>query len=202
MDNQTKIYRTFAVDKVDNGGPIPTLRGRAILYNVPSSDCGGWVDVFRPGCFGDYTGKDILALIDHNSCFIVGRTSNGRLHLEEDDEGIWVDLNMSNTSYARDAVTLIDDGTVKGMSFGTYILESEWDLHASPLPIQYVTKAELIEVTITGNPSYVDTSIAIRHSLEEARKNADRAAKAIESAKMREQMKMRLAVKKSRLRAN
>lgn len=201
MVDQKKIYRTFAVEKIDNGGPIPTLRGRAILYNTPSSDCGGWVDVFKPGCFGDYSKQDILALIDHNSNLIVGRTSNGRLRLEEDGEGIWSELDMSNTSYARDTIQLIDDMTVKGMSFGCFILESEWDLNTSPLPTQYVTKAELIEVTITGNPSYLETSIAVRHSLEEARKNADRAVKAIEQAKASAKMKRQIAVKKSQLRS-
>lgn len=212
MDNKVKVYKTFAVSLEDTGKAIPTLAGQCILYNQLSSDCGGWCDMFLPGCFAESQDDDILALYNHNSDHILGRVSNGRLKLQFSDAGVSMSLDMSNTSIAKDIVTLIEDETVKGMSFGCFIDESEWDLNSYNLPVQKISKATLVEVTITGNPSFVETSVLIKRSLEEAKKEA--AAKKVEmdmervrlavheSLKSRyEETVRKLAVKKAKRRA-
>lgn len=198
MDKQTKIYRTFAVSLEDNESAIPTLVGTAVLFNVNSSDCGGWVDNFRPGCFTNLD-ADILAYYNHNSDHVLGRTSNGRLKLDVNDQAITISLNMSDTSVAKDIITLITDETIKGMSFGCWIDESEWDIDQE-IPVQYITKARLVEVTITGNPSFKDTDVLIKRSLDEAIREADLRKRQIEEAKFSQQqhMKMQIAVRKKR----
>lgn len=184
MGSPIKAYQEFAISAETGTGELPILAGRAVVYHARSSDMGGWVDTFEPGCFDEFfaTDHDILAYYNHDSSLILGRESNGRLQLQLDEEGLLVQVNPTDTSWARDLCNLVKDETVKGMSFGCYITDCYWDLEATP-PTRHVTKSEITEVTFTGNPSMEETSALVMRSLDQAKKERESTLAELERVK-------------------
>ncbi len=171
---------------------LPILRGQAVLYNAVSSDItgnGGEIyDVFLPGAFDACldTQPDIFALYNHNWDCPLGRVSNGRLKINASERGLDVELRPSNTSTARDLVELVKDGTVRGMSFGAYINEFDWDLSDRTRSYRRITNADIFEVTFTPIPSFKETSAeVVRRSTEEAEHEADRLRAEVEALRER-----------------
>lgn len=61
--------------------------------------------------------SDVRALIDHDPSRILGRTSSGTLRLTVDDIGLRYEIDMPNTSYARDLMESMKRGDINQSSF-------------------------------------------------------------------------------------
>jgi HK97 family phage prohead protease len=59
------------------------------------------------------------------------------------------------------------------MSFGFIAKRDRWDWNAKPLPVRYVTEAELREVTVTATPAYSASSVALRSLADHKREGTD-----------------------------
>lgn len=148
----------FSLEDANN----PVLRGQAVIYDAISSDITGGMnvyDIFKPGSFDVCLKQnpDVIALYNHNTDNVLGRVSNGRLKINASAQGLNIELTPSNTSYARDLIELVKDGTVRGMSFGARIKDFDWDLSDKKKSYRLINQAELFEVTFTAIPSFVDT---------------------------------------------
>ena len=140
------------------------LVGTAIVYNSPSCDLGGFVEVIEPGAFSEHLSynPDIRALYEHNSGELLGRTSSGTLKINEYQSGVGVEISPPDTRAGNDCKTLVERGDIKGMSFGFIATQDRWDWNTQPLPTRYVVKAELCEVTVTATPAYHASNITLR----------------------------------------
>ena len=67
--------------------------GRPVVYNSPSQDLGGFVEVISAGAFGDSVNSDIRALVEHDQKLILGRTSAGTMTIKEDEQGLLVEID-------------------------------------------------------------------------------------------------------------
>ena len=113
----------------DGGGSI--LFGYAARFNSPSSPIGGrFIERIAPGAFDDVIGGDVVALFDHDTRRLLGRTGAGSLRLSIDDVGLRyeVDLDMEDP----DAVAVqrkLATRKVTGSSFMFSVAESgdTWD---------------------------------------------------------------------------
>lgn len=141
------------------------LIGYAAVYNSLSADLGGFKERIMPGAFkGSVAGStDIRALVDHDSTKLLGRTSNGTLRLAEDAKGLRIEIDLPDTSYARDTRNLIARKDVRGMSFGFLIPDGgQRFTKESGQTIRELTNIDLREVTVTSVPAYGDTSVQVR----------------------------------------
>ena len=92
--------------------------GYAAVYNRLSLDLGGFREEIVPGAFDKILrkrGQDVVALFNHDSNIVLGRTSSGTLELSSDDKGLRYVVTPPVSR--ADVLELIQRRDVKGSSF-------------------------------------------------------------------------------------
>jgi len=145
-------------------GKGKTLSGYCAVFNS-QANLGDFDEVIRPGAFAKTlaTGTNIRALSNHDVHALVGTTKSGTLQLREDSHGLAFTLSLPNTSHGNDLAELVQRGDVAGCSFGFRVAPGgdRWEQRGKQM-VRELLDVELIEVTLTSNPAYQDTTIAIR----------------------------------------
>lgn len=180
----------------DDGHKIAA--GYAALFNS-EANIGGWFrEVIAPGAFGEtLKDSDVLALIDHDTGRVIGRSTAGTLRLTEDDKGLAMEIDLPDTTDGRDLAVSLERGDITGMSFGFVVSHDEWDETIDP-PLRTIHKIELHEVSAVALPAYGDTEIALR-SLQQARAQAE-TERAVRSEISRQSYLARKAMQEQRFR--
>lgn len=145
------------------GDGMPTLVGYAAVFNSRASL--GWFDEeILPGAFSGSlaAGDDVRALFNHDSSLVLGRRSADTLRLVEDSIGLRIEIDLPDTTQARDLVANIEAGNIDGMSFGFRAKEQEWIEREDEPELRRLVEVELIEVSAVTFPVYADTAIAKR----------------------------------------
>ena len=107
-------------------------------------------------------GNDIHFLAEHDENKILASTRNGSLTLKEDEKGLLMTAEISNTSYGRDYHTLIKDGILRNMSFGFTVDKEKWNKAKDGTYTREVSELTLYEVSVVTNPAYPQSSISAR----------------------------------------
>ena len=94
-------------------GDSPKLAGLGAPYGVWSEDLGGGFGKFRErfevGAFrSSVAADDIRALYNHESGQVLGRVSAGTLRLNETERGIEYEIDLPDTSFARDLAVSVE----------------------------------------------------------------------------------------------
>lgn len=161
------VYTTqsnLAVKKfaADEGQPekVATLEGYCMVWNVLSSDRGGFKVRLLPGSATFATPTH--ALYHHDYTHVIGNTANGTLRMYPDDYGVKVQIDLPDTTSGRDCEELVEGRYVTGMSFS---------MVTSPVATETVEGGETIlnvssfvcdEVTITPIPAFTDTTLDVK----------------------------------------
>lgn len=166
MDNcelrciSTKLEVRAAAD-----GKAAGLRGHAAVFGSVSEDLGGFREVINPGAFDETLAsqEDIRALRNHDPDQLLGRTSTGSLRLSQDSGGLAFDLDVPDTSYARDMMALVQRGDVSGMSFGFNCPKGgdSWS-KSNGATLRTLNKVNLAEISVVDSPAYRATSLQVR----------------------------------------
>lgn len=107
---------------------------------------------------------DVRALVNHNPTMVLGRQSAGTLKLETDDQGLRFEVDLPDTSYARDLRELIGRGDVTGASFGFVPGEDEWSTAPDGKQVRTHTSVrKLLDVSPVTWPAYEGATVALRH---------------------------------------
>ncbi|PEI43567.1 phage major capsid protein [Bacillus pseudomycoides] len=117
-----------------------------------------------PGAFKraiENRSKDIDFLAEHDSKQVLASTRNESLTLREDGEGLYMEAQISPTTYGKDYYQLISDGLVRNMSFGFTSLKDSWN-QVGGVMIRTIEELELFEVSAVRNPAYSQSSLAAR----------------------------------------
>ncbi len=145
-------------------GKGKTLSGYCAVFNS-EADLGDFNEVIRPGAFAKTlaTGSNIRALSNHDANALVGTTRGGTLQLREDSHGLAFSLALPDTSHGRDLAELVQRGDVSGCSFGFRVAPGgdKWETRNGKTLRELLT-VDLVEVTLTADPAYQDTSVAMR----------------------------------------
>jgi HK97 family phage prohead protease len=164
----TEIERRSFSGKIElrapkRGSKSPgTLVGYAARFDSLSEDLGGFVETIAPGAFSRaLKGSDVRALRNHQPDTLLGRTSTGTLVLEEDSQGLRMEIELPDTSAGRDTKELIQRGDLSGASFSFSNTSDEWDFKANP-PLRTLRSMDLHDVGPVTFPAYAETSVAIR----------------------------------------
>ena len=141
-----------------------TLHGHAAIFNSEAY-LGGFVEVIRNGAFRKSLegGSNIRALYHHDGSALLGTTRGRTLQLREDAHGLAFELALPDTSHGRDLAILVDRGDVAGCSFGFKVRDGgdRWEQRGAQL-VRELLDVELVEITLTSDPAYADTSVALR----------------------------------------
>lgn len=151
-----------------DGGKVAA--GYAAVFGSKADIGDSFAEIILPGAFSESMGGDIVALISHERARVIGRTTAGTLRLREDAHGLYVEIDLPDTSDGRDLAVQLERGDITGMSFGFRVTHDEWD-DTGEIPVRTIHKVEVFEVSATAFPAYPDTSLALR-SLDAARKEA------------------------------
>lgn len=171
----------------------PKIVGHAAVFNrmavIYDSWYYRWEETIRPGAFSRAIreGQDVRSLFNHDSNFVLGRTTSGTLRLSEDSTGLLSETTPPDTQTVRDLVlTPIERGDVSGMSFSfipriaSKITRTEdkatgtevYDLGGEIITCRYegdklietheLLDADLFDVSPVTYPAYSGTDVAMR----------------------------------------
>lgn len=108
-------------------------------------------------------GADVKALFDHDSSKLLGRVKNSTLRLESREDGLHVECDLPDTTYANDVYTLIRDGYCNTMSFGFQIINEDYAIE-NGREIHYLREVKLEEVSFGVTfPAYEGTDSMARN---------------------------------------
>ena len=104
--------------------------------------------------------QDVVALINHDG-LPIGRTVNGTLRLAEDDYGLLAEIDIPDTTDARDLMTLVRRKDVFQMSFAFRVAEGGDKWESTPDgDVRFVTGlSNLYDVSAVTRPAYVKSKI-------------------------------------------
>jgi HK97 family phage prohead protease len=171
MEMKTREMRTFDItglEKRDGLNDQPTMiSGYASVFNSKTSIGNFFDEVIAPGAFSKSlaNSSDVRALFNHNWDKVLGRTKSGTLRLFEDDRGLKFEIDLPNTSVARDLTESMARGDINQCSFGFIATGENWDYTSDPA-LRTVTEVELYEISIVSIPAYEDTEAALVRSKE------------------------------------
>lgn len=155
------IERRSAALDIRTGGAGRKLAGYAAVFGAPADIGNGVVETIAPGAFRETlaSGRDVLALVDHDSRSLLARTSSGTLRLWEDNHGLAFEIDLPETTLARDLRALAERRDLGGMSF-SFTLTDE----ARPAPNRRILRGvTLYEVSVIQSfPAYPATSVSVR----------------------------------------
>ncbi len=143
-----------------DGDGLPKIGGYALILDSVEYVF-GFSERFRPGAFDLATNRDVRALVEHDPTKLLGRTKNGTLALSIDERGLLSEITPPDTTLARDTVASIRRGDIDGQSIGFRVLADEWHLQDDEM-FRDIIKAELFDVSVTANPVYTNTDVAVR----------------------------------------
>lgn len=166
-----KEMRTFDITNLETRDATESeplrISGYAAIFNSPT-DIGGWfTEVILPGAFSRAISEnnDIRALFNHNWDHVLGRTKNGTLRLFEDERGLKFEVDLPNTTIARDLAESIKRGDINQCSFSFIPTEETWDYSVEPAK-RFLHEVDLFEISVVSIPAYEDTEVFLLRNKE------------------------------------
>lgn len=163
--------RTFSITNLQTrdgteSEPIK-ISGYAAVFNSKTT-IGDWFEeIIMPGAFARSLSEngDIRALFNHNWDNVLGRTKSGTLRIFEDERGLKFEIDLPNTSVARDLVESMSRGDINQCSFSFDPIGEDWD-YSSEVARRTLTDVDLYEISVVSIPAYDDTEAALVRSKE------------------------------------
>lgn len=143
-------------------GKVGTFSGWAARYNSPSLPL-PFIERIAPGAFTRTlkSRNNIKMFVNHDDTLVLASTRAKTLRLEDRPEGLWVEADLPDVTYARDLRVLIERGDVHSMSFGFSSEEDTWSADGSERTLESVRLHEVSVVTSTA--AYPATTAAVRN---------------------------------------
>ena len=140
------------------------VEGYAALFHS-ETDLGEFRECIAPGAFRRTleSRRNVRALYDHQTGAVLGTTQAATLELREDAKGLHFALELPDTTAGRDVAELVKRGDVAGCSFGFRVAPGgdSWEQRDGKT-IRTLTDVDLAEITLTADPAYADTTVALR----------------------------------------
>lgn len=155
------------------------IEGYAAVFNSPTDIWGMFTEIIAPGAFADAIAlnDDIRALFNHDWNNVLGRTKSGTLRLSEDAKGLKFEVDLPNTTLARDLSESLKRGDISQCSFGFVPTSETWD-YEPEIPVRTINSVELHEISVVSIPAYEDTEVSLRS--KEANKSIEQRLKLIQ----------------------
>lgn len=123
---------------------------------------------FERGAFGDLAGSDIIATFQHDDSLLLGRTPS-TLRLTDGDDGLRYEVDLGDTTIARDVAEHVSRRDVRGSSFEFSLRGNPsspgdtWEEQEDGTWVRTVRAAKLYQVGPVTHPAYESgTDVALR----------------------------------------
>jgi HK97 family phage prohead protease len=145
--------------------------GYAARYDSPSLPL-PFTERIAPGAFTRSlkSRNDIKMFVNHSDLHVLASTRSKTLRLEDRADGLFVEADLPNVSYANDLRELIAAKVVSTMSFGFSTVRDSWSDDGAERTLQEVRLHEVSVVTSTA--AYPTTSASVRNLRLIARRTA------------------------------
>ena len=139
-----------------------TIEGYALLFNSPSKDLGGFVEVISPKALSGVDLSNVIMLDQHDYSKPLASVKAGTLKLDTDDKGLHFVATLDDSvSYANDAYQNVKSGNVDSMSFRFDIDDGgdEFTRDESGKVVRTIKQVkDLFEVSTVTVPAYDDSN--------------------------------------------
>lgn len=151
--------------EIRSSGGTFNFYGYALKWDARSSNLGGFRERVAEGATSDSIERDdIRALFNHDPNLILGRNRSRTLRMSEDSEGLHYEVDMPDTTYARDLTAAMERGDVSQSSFGFKTSGPEGDSWAEDedgFPLRTLQKIALFDVSPVTYPAYTDSTSGV-----------------------------------------
>lgn len=139
--------------------------GHVARFNRWSEELrGGFREMILPGAFRKTTQEsDIRVLFNHNPNFVLGRNRSKTAVIEEDAEGLFVDVMAPDAQWVRDLHESVKRGDISDGSFGFRPVRQERSADFTERRLQEV---RLLDASIVTFPAYEDSTDVSARSTE------------------------------------
>jgi uncharacterized protein len=148
-----------------------TFMGYAAKYDSPSLPL-PFTERIAPGAFTRSlkSRNDIKMFVNHSDLHVLASTRSKTLRLEDRADGLFVEADLPDVTYANDLRVLIQNGTVNTMSFGFSTVRDSWSDNGAERTLNEVRLHEVSVVTSTA--AYPATTASVRNLRLIARRTA------------------------------
>ena len=162
--------RSFGMVEVRaEDGDERTISGHAAVFNERTTiktAVGEFEEVIKPGAFDRaLKDSDPRYLLNHDRNLLMGRVSSGTLSLEATDRGLRYQNTPPETSYAQDAIEVINRGDMRESSFGFDVAKDgdNWVERDNDVPLREIREvSRLYDVSSVTFPAYSGTDVGLR----------------------------------------
>ena len=133
--------------------------GHALVFDTRSRDLGGFVEIVRRDAVKSTLHADIVALFNHDSSAVLGRTPQ-TLQLTTDTRGLAFVLDPAPTQAGRDAFELVKRGDITGASFGFTTAKDAWSRDGDVM-VRELLDITIAEISLTAFPAYAQTDVSV-----------------------------------------
>lgn len=170
MDREARQMRSiaskFETREAEDGLYI---EGYFSVFNTNYDLWEGASESVAPGAFSNTLGRDIRALIDHETRLVLGRNKSHTLELREDEHGLWGRITINpNDQDAMNLYERVKRGDVDQCSFGFDIVREDTEIGADGSVHWTIREVVLYEVSVVTFPAYEETSVSARKADFEA----------------------------------
>ncbi|PRO95632.1 hypothetical protein C6Y08_03630 [Lactiplantibacillus pentosus] len=149
----------------DQGNTQHVISGTAAVFNRPSSPM-PFVEVISDQAFNGVDLSDVKLLYSHDFGNILARTDAGTLQLDLNSNGLDFTATLPDTELGHDTFVNIQNGNLRGMSFGFTIEDDSWSVE-NGVQVHTINQIGVIaEISITSLPAYTETSLMVQRSLD------------------------------------
>ena len=135
--------------------------GYGSVFNSLSENLGGFRERIDERAFDEVLENDVRALFNHDSNYILGRTTANTLKLSVDERGLRYSVNIPETTYGNDLMVSLDRGDIPQNSFGFIVEEDDWSQDEEGNTIRTIKKvSRLLDVSLVTYPAYPEATIA------------------------------------------
>lgn len=142
-----------------------TVEGYALLFNQPSKDLGGFVEVIDPSALDNVDLSNVVMLDQHDYTKPLASVKAGSLQLDVDDKGLHFKATIDPAvSYANDTLNNVKNGNINSMSFrfDTDDGSDSWSRDSNGQITRTVKQIKnLFEVSTVTVPSYDQTNVNV-----------------------------------------
>ena len=131
------------------------ISGTIVSYNDTAEIGGAFKEQVRAGAFSY---RDVILNMSHDNKRPLARLGGG-LNITDGSDDMRMTADLPNTRDADDTLTLIKNGTLRGLSVEMEVRDDEWRDGGS---VRVIKAAELTGIGIVSRPAYPQSSVDIR----------------------------------------
>lgn len=162
MEMRTANFISQFKTREENNKKI--ISGYFIVYNQPVELWHNYFEEIAPeACAESLNNNDIRALYNHDTSFVLGRSTAGTLLIRNDSYGVYGEIEVNpNDSEALNIYERVKRGDITGCSFGFYPTDEEYIRVNDTVTKCIIKKADVREISVCPFPAYPQTQIIAR----------------------------------------